>query len=258
MKVPEDWDLPSEGNDKLCARFSRAVYGTNPGMPYRLYTPKTNDRVPLVVYIHGADAYGLDNESQLSMHDIGTVLTKDSWQAKHPCFVLAPQCGQGSASFHEQATETICRIASIIVGSNPHIDTRRLYIYGYSAGAAKTFVILKKHPGLFAAAFAICGATDRLGIEKLADVPLYLMHAQDDTIVRASYKTPHDPDPVFLGSSDLYEEIRDSSSDITYKSFPVGYMKEHYGINPHCTWVPASEDEEIWEWMFKHVQESGG
>ena len=255
MKVPEDWDLPSAGNDKLCERFSHFIHGANPGMPYRLFTPNTNERVPLVVYIHGADAYGLDNEAPLAMHNIGTVLARDSWQAKHPCFILAPQCGQGSTSFRDQASETICKITSLIVGSNPLIDTSRLYIYGYSAGAAKTFSILKNHPGLFAAAFAICGATDRLGAEKLADVPLSLMHALDDTIVRASYKTAFDSHPVFLGSSDLYEEIKDLSGDITYKSFPVGYMKEHYGINPHCTWVPASEDEVIWEWMFGHVQE---
>ena len=28
------------------------------------------------------------------------------------------------------------------------------------------------------------------------------------------------------------------------------YVKEKYGVNPHCTWVPAAEDREIVQWIF--------
>ena len=254
MKIPEDWDLPSGENEKRCELFSGGIFGIKPGMPYRLYTPKTDRKVPLIVYIHGADAFGRDNELQLNMHDIGTILADSTWQDVHPCFILAPQCGPGSSAYHEQASDTIVKIVKELIRQNPLIDTDRLYIYGYSAGAAKTYSILKRYPGLFAAATAICGATDRLGIEKLTEVPLCMIHARDDSIVRASYKTASEPHPVILGSADLYDELKDLSDDMIFRDYPSGYMKEHYGINPHCTWVPAGEDTAMWEWMFGHSQ----
>ena len=251
MTVPADWDSPSEGNDILCAKFSKGIFGTNPGMPFRLYTPETDSPVPLVVYIHGADCFGDDNEAQLSMHDIGTVLARPEWQRLNPCFILAPQCGPGSGSDHHVASDTIVKIVKTLMGDR-RVDTNRIYIYGYSAGAAKTYRILKDEPEMFAAAVAICGATDKLRSERLTSTPLRMFHAADDMIVRATYKRHDDPDPAYYGSADLYAFLRDKSGEIEYTEYPPGYMKSHYGTDPHCSWVPVSRDKHVWEWMFAH------
>ncbi|MCR5595817.1 MAG: prolyl oligopeptidase family serine peptidase [Lachnospiraceae bacterium] len=261
--------------------FEKGVYGDRPRLPYRLFKPSITEscqglyidpdsdtdknsgmketisktensgKVPLVLYLHGADAFGDDNESQISLHDIGTVLTRPAMQSKHPCYVLAPQCGPGSNSYlHHQASDVICELIHDLVQKEGRVDTDRLYIYGYSAGAARTFAILKENPGMFAAAIAICGATDKLGAKKLAHIPLRLFHASDDIIVKSTYKTPHDPDPVYYGSADLYSFLKDKSQDIGYTEYPSGYMNEHYEINAHCSWVAVTEDADVWEWLF--------
>ena len=38
--------------------------------------------VPLVIFLHGADAIGRDNEAQLAMHDIGTMFADAGGEAK--------------------------------------------------------------------------------------------------------------------------------------------------------------------------------
>lgn len=97
MLLPPDWDKPSPANEKLCEKFNYGQYETNGFcLPYRLFVPETQEKfVPLVLHLHGADAVGNDNESQLSTHDIGTMFVRDEWQQEHPCFVLAPQYGHG-------------------------------------------------------------------------------------------------------------------------------------------------------------------
>ena len=34
----------------------------------------------------------------------------------------------------------------------------------------------------------------------------------------------------------------------------AGELKERFGINPHCSWVPAGEDEEVKEWLFSRFK----
>ena len=97
MKLPPDWDKPSPGNKELCDKFiSEAFDYSGELLPYRLFVPAGTDKMPLVVFFHGADAFGKDNDLQLSMHDIGTVFAGDEWQVQHPCYVLAPQCSAGT------------------------------------------------------------------------------------------------------------------------------------------------------------------
>ena len=219
---------------------------------YRLFTPTTDDKVPLVVYLHGADAFGNDNEEHLSMHDIGTTFAKDEWQAHDPCFILAPQCKAGSYWSMRSSGGLVCELIEKMIIEDNRIDGSRIYIYGYSAGAIGTIRILKEKPDLFAAAVSICGATERDKLEILKSIPLWLIHADDDEIVRCSYRDDTVGDTL-LGSADIYEILGDTAEDMHFTEYPEGFMKEKYGVNPHCTWVPAAEDMEVKRWMFSHI-----
>lgn len=57
---------------------------------------------------------------------------------------------------------------------------------------------------------------------------------------------------TLLGSADIYEILGDTAEDMHFTEYPEGFMKEKYGVNPHCTWVPAAEDMEVKRWMFSH------
>ncbi len=248
MKLPPDWDEPSRDNKDLCDKFIYETFDYSGTLSYRLYVPDSYDMVPLILYLHGADAYGDDNELQLTMHDIGTTFARNEWQRQHPCYILAPQCNVGTRWSSLITQNRVCALIKSLTEKYSNIDDRRIYIYGYSAGGVGCFEILKLHPDIFTAAVPICGATGWENLKELTKTPIWMLHAADDMIVKASYKT--DGFSTHLGSRDIYEELMGMHTDLHYTEYKVGELKEIYGINPHCSWVPAGQDKEVKEWLF--------
>ncbi len=253
MKLPSDWDQPSPDNKQICAKFTYGTFDYSGELPYRLFTPATDAQVPLVVYLHGADAYGKDNELPLTMHDIGTIFALDEWQKSHPCYVLAPQCNRGRHWAGLLDGSRVLALVKELSAQFTNIDPNRLYIYGYSAGGVGTLGLIKYHPTVFAAAVSICGATGREDLRALTKTPLWLLHAADDQIVKASYKA-NGGDIVHLGSRDIYEELHTLHPDLHYTEYPSGSLQSTYSINPHCSWVPAGENTEVKEWLFSKTK----
>ena len=134
-----------------------------------------------------------------------------------------------------------------------HADPDRIYIYGYSAGGVGTLRLLKENPKVFAAGISICGATGKSDLDALKDKPLWLVHAADDGIVKASYQTQGQKELFHFGSRDLYELLADEAQKLRYTEYPAGYMKAHYGVNPHCSWVAVSDEknQEFGNWLFQ-------
>ena len=263
MVWPADWDKPCEENSVLAARFSSGIwYGEDAVyFKYRYYAPKSagragNEKYPLVLHLHGADAFGDDNSLQLDLHEIGTVFAKDSWQQRHPCYVLVPQCDQYRHWSRNDISRQVQRFVISFTEKYKDIDTDRIYVYGYSAGGLGTFTLIKNFPEYYAAAVPICGATSGDRIKDLLKIPVWMVHAEDDRIVRSSYGNPGESSKFYMGSAEIYEVLKkyfDKNTDIRYTEYPKGWMKEFFGVNPHCSWVAVSDDKsgkDIREWMF--------
>lgn len=262
MLLPPNWDEAGAGNDALCRKFDKLIYRAGGDyLPYRLFSPEgnTDGPVPFVIYLHGADAAGDDNELQLSMHDIGTWLARDDMQRRHPCYILAPQYGSMKHWSMPEIRTALWSLIEEILRKHDDIDVNRIYIYGYSAGGVGTLRTIKEHPGVFAAAISICGATGSWDIEKLLKIPIWLIHAADDSIVKSTYRKNPKDELANLGSHDIYEwylEARKNTqghvSEMRYTEYPSGWMENNFGVNPHCSWVAVSNARsiEVWEWMF--------
>ena len=265
MILPADWDKPSEGNDLLCRKFLSGRWHGKDGFyfKYRFYMPSAGEgdradrKYPLVVYIHGADAFGDDNDLHLSMHDIGTVFARDEWQEREPCYILAPQAKMENHWSRRDTTEYLYAFIKEFADMHEDIDACRIYVYGYSAGGLGTLNLLKRHPELAAGAIPICGASSGESIKELLKTPVWMVHAEDDRIVRATYGEPGEGSRFFLGSADIYEVLRGyngNGADIRYTGYPEGWMKKIFGVNPHCSWVTVSDDRygaEIRHWLFR-------
>ncbi len=255
MVVPNDWDKPSGDNAELCQKFEKEIFTHGEvTLPYRLFRADTSEKVPLVLFLHGADAVGTDNEKQLSMHEIGTMFAREAWQKKHPCHILAPQYHHG---LHWSAEETDIAVHALLrrLISELSVDKWRIYIYGYSAGAVGTLRYVKEHPSIYAAALSICGATNKKDVDVLKTVPLWMVHASDDQIVKASYRETDDKEEILyhMGSRDIQEYFGKEASRFTYTEYPKGYMNYVYGVNAHCSWVVVSDpkNKEYAKWMFE-------
>jgi predicted peptidase len=229
---------------------------TYTGMPYRLYVPEGYDpdkSYPLVLFLHGGGERGTDNKSHILANDGAAIWAAPENQAKHPAFVLAPQArNQHDGGFgitrdsnnninlsrvfeFSQDLETAYEILQK-VRSEYNIDSQRLYSTGLSQGGFGTFNLNMKYPDLFAAMVPIAGGGNPSQAYKLAGKPLWAFHAEDDIIIPVSY------------SRNIISAIREAGGSPTYTEYSA-----EKGYN-HASWVPAYDNKEMIEWVFKQVK----
>lgn len=141
------------------------------GILYNLYIPKNYDaakRYPLVLFIPDASANGGDVFLTLVQGIGATCWVTPEEQAKHPCFVLAPQIDRKThltTNDHQAAPmlETIKELLDNVVSSFG-IDRTRIYATGQSQGCMAACELNIRYPDYFAASMLVSGHWD---IEKM-------------------------------------------------------------------------------------------
>jgi predicted peptidase len=162
---------------------------------YRYYVPPAASRehpLPLVLYLHSNGRQGADNTKHIDFRV--TRWVED--QARHPCFVLAPQLPQGywvdwdfkrgnyalDALSITPALQMTIRLLRQLLDKYP-IDRSRLYVVGTSLGGFGTWDLLAREPDRFAAAVPIEGGGDPSKAQLFAQVPIWAFHgARDQTV----------------------------------------------------------------------------
>ena len=134
------------------------------------------DKLPLVIYLHGRHASGNDNQKQLSqagVQEIEKYLRKNGLSA---CFLI-PQCPEGQEwagregkpSYTDRVVELIAHYVK-----TKDIDSSRNYICGASMGAQGAWKLLRDNPNIFAAALIVSGQAQHAKPSNFADIPLYV------------------------------------------------------------------------------------
>ncbi len=159
--------------------------GSNDVLVYRLFTPETEEeKVPLILYLHGAGAIGDDNITHITTKDAASFVTEEM-QELHPCYVLAPQlperytaAGESPADEQsakgwtdEEVQEALMETIEEIAGTNGNVDMDRIYITGHSMGALGVWGMIAAYPDVFAAAVPISGLWDG-SVDDLVDLPI--------------------------------------------------------------------------------------
>lgn len=222
---------------------------TGETMPYRLFVPEKYDPskvYPLVLFLHGSGERGNDNEEQLTANQGATIWAKPNEQAKHPCFVLAPQAHSGAGfdlredegGSELEISEDLTMALKIMdqVTARYTIDKSRLYATGVSQGGFGVWNANEAYPKLFAAIVPVCGGGNLQFASRLVDKPIWAFHAEGDPVVPVKY------------SRDMIETIRNDGGKPMYSEFP----KEMF-IKPmaHYSWVLAYQTTEMRDWLFK-------
>lgn len=235
--IPESATPPPEGPlapiDGFVAKSLSMEDGTT--VPYRLFIPKATtqlDALPLVIWLHGAEGAGTDNIKQISGDQVpGTrIWTNARTQAEHPAFVVAPQSpsgGWGAAS----ATRLLAVVN--LLESEFHLDERRVYLLGQSAGGRVAWTVLTQEPNTFAAVVLVCPAlppliaTDGPPPRSLAPLPIWAFIGEDDrgrkTLV------------------ELVAALRSAGGQPRYT--------EYAGMG-HEIWTRVFQEPELVTWMF--------
>ena len=248
------WTLMSAGDAAFSAdlaalrdRMERRVYQSADGqkLPYRLAIPKDYDpakQYPLIVFLHGAGERGNDNEAQLAHPDVLNLIS-DEVAAKHPCFLVAPQCPNdrrwaevdwSQTTPHQTPAEPSLpmRLTLELLDSLQKefsIDPSRRYATGLSMGGYGTFDLLVRRPTQFAAAVPLCGGADDSKAREIGGAALWIFHGNQDGAV-----------PVARSRSIV--------AALKKADIPVKYTE--YDGAGHDIWKRVYREAELPEWLF--------
>jgi predicted peptidase len=154
-------------------------------LKYNLFVPKNYDAdipYPLVLFIHDAGATSTDTRTTLIQGLGAVVWATPSEQAKHACFVLAPQYSAGIVNDNSEATRDLDVTVDLIkyLVSQYSIDKNRLYTTGQSMGCMASIEMLIKYPDLFAAALLVAGQWDATKMSALTRANMWVIVSEGD------------------------------------------------------------------------------
>ncbi|GAB3451828.1 hypothetical protein GCM10027436_50720 [Actinophytocola sediminis] len=224
-------------------------------MKYRLYSPTSPGRRPLVVWLHGGgegaslpDDY-YDNETTLRANRgaLGFA-TRAAQLIFGGAYVVAPQSTSAwmldgpafAPLIHEIVREVSRRHA---------VDPARIYVAGCSNGGYMGIKLTTVYPTLFAASVPICGvvASRAPGTPPLVpddelvaiSTPTWLVAARDDTTVDPQANTVHAHDLIPGALLTLYDHV----------------VWDGYQFPGHWSWIyvarndPSNAGTTVWQWL---------
>lgn len=148
------------------------------GIPYLIRYPNgycAERQYPVILFLHGAGTRGSDI----------TLLAQNSFFSlteKHkdfPFVCIAPLCERNSWF---DVFECLQNFVKHIV-SAPYTDAKRLYLTGNSMGGYGTWALAMSIPEYFAAIMPVCGGGMYWNAYRLANVPVWAFHGEQDPVV---------------------------------------------------------------------------
>ena len=228
-------------------------------LPYRMLLPVSFDstkKYPLLIFLHGAFEKGTDNRLQLNIG--GRYFLRPENREKFPSVIVFPQCPENDSwayfetqldsttglaknwyfPFRKQPTAVsrlLKRLLDSLITLN-YVDPSRIYLGGLSQGGMGVFDLVARYPGLFAAAFPICGAGKVNTAKNFAgEVALWMFHGEKDDIVPPRF------------SRDFYKQLNRLGADVKYTEYPGVF---------HNSWVNAFQEPELLPWLFSKAKKT--
>jgi predicted peptidase len=198
--------------------------------------PNSQQRWPLLLWIHGQGERGNDNSKNLRWIE----LTFEPFENSPPFFILVPQQQKRHRSWSRSGEEQAGDMLSItyqtlreVIAEFP-IDEDRIYVSGVSSGGTACWEIAARYPGVFAAVAPLSSAgCDSSKVGQLKQIPIWAFHCKVDTLTR--------PD----GVQTTVEVIRQAGG-LAHLT-----LTERFNGNgwTHDSWTPAFREQGLAEWL---------
>lgn len=152
---------------------------------YNLFVPKDMEpgkKYPMVLFIHDASGAGKAIRNPLLQGNGATIWATPESQAKHPCFVVAPQFAQVTVDDDFNTTDDLTACINLIDAliKEYNIDADRVYTTGQSMGCMSSYVLMLRRPDLFASAMLVAGQWNPEVMAPLAKKNLWLLSCKGD------------------------------------------------------------------------------
>ncbi|WP_200814374.1 hypothetical protein [Parabacteroides sp. Marseille-P3160] len=264
--------------------FVQRTYTYNPTgdtLQYNLFIPKDYDPAisyPLVLFMHDAGATSSNVLTTLIQGNGAIVWATPGEQAKHPCFVLAPQYEVQIVNDNSEATVHLDMTIDLIkdLMKEYSIDGNRLYTTGQSGGCMMSIAMDIKYPDFFAASYLVAGQWDASLVAPMANDNLWITVSEGDTkafpgmnaittaLEKAGARVSR---AVWDGQSTPQEFEREvnqmlaEDSNVKYVAFKLGTTipealrsQTRGGSEHRGTWQVAYNIEGIREWLFEQTK----
>ena len=221
-------------------------------LPYRILLPVNYDtakKYPLVFFLHGAGERGHDNEKQL-VHGAKLFLN-DSNRTRFPAIVIFPQCAEtsywsnvlrlhdakGARTFEfiaegqpTLAMQLLQQLVTYVLQAYK-VKKDQVYIGGLSMGGMGTYELTRRMPGVFSAAFAICGGAHPSTAGKLRNINWWIFHGGKDNVVPPQ------------ASQRIVDALKKSGARVKFTLYPDAN---------HNSWDPAFAEKDLLPWLFSN------
>jgi predicted peptidase len=244
-------------------------------LKYNLFIPENYDpgrSYPLVLFIHDAGVVGSDPHLTL-IQGLGAVIwATPAEQAKHRCFVLAPQYDTVIVNDNSEATRhldiTVDLVKAVVGQFN--IDRNRVYTTGQSMGCMASIVMLIKYPDLFAAALLVAGQWDAVKMSVLTKANMWVtvsagdrrafpgmnasmaaLEAAGAKISRGTWNGQARPEEFTRNVKEMIAQGNNINYSVLASGTVVPEFLPDTGINNHIyTWPIAYGIEGLRDWVF--------
>lgn len=179
----------SQGKDALIAQWQKGDYGK---LDYRAYSPVRGEgdtvKYPLVVMLHGKYSGSKEGE-QLTGTDFYK-WSSSEYQARFKdsggAFILMPRTPGGDVNTWDNTgyhDELMSLVRDYISANENNIDTSRVYLSGWSMGAAGTISVASNNKNFFAALVIIApfDSVTAGQVKAMKDTPIWLVTCTKDT-----------------------------------------------------------------------------
>ncbi len=213
--------IDKSGDEELAAllaatadKFEQIDYTdaeTGKTFSYNFLTPDSYDEseaYPLVLFITDSSVVGNDTTAALEQGYGALVWATDEEQAKHPCFVIAPEYPENILEGEDGTTDYVQATLNLLssIQEQYSIDANRLYITGQSMGCMTALYLNGTYPDMFAASIFVDGQWSTDILAPLEDKNFFYFAAEGDERASegmANVMAMFDADGVSYGTARL-------------------------------------------------------
>jgi len=220
---------------------------------YRVYVPKDRipgEKLPVMLYLHGSNRRGTDNQAQLADLYENIKGSPENWRF----IVVFPQCRDNKFWAGPMADQAVAALDQTVTefGADPD----KLYIAGYSMGGFGVWQTAITYPDKFAALVSVAGGVEAIGTPSDEDRALLSPQAKAATSARdvnQAYAEALNKLPVWVvhGSNDESVPV-DQSRKLVAALKAAGDTDVNYielqGVG-HGSVVQAFSDPKLFEWL---------
>ncbi len=226
----------------------QTVIGTKQ-FAYRVYVPKDRkdgEKLPVMLYLHGSEERGDDNEGQLSGPAPIILANPDNFRF----IIVFPQCPIGRIWDKEMIESAIAELDQTVKDLNG--DATRLYLAGFSLGGYGTWTAGAMYPDKFAALVSMSGRLLPRPEERKNVAPEILVLADaSDPFVAFAGKLCKKPIWIFHGTDDPIVPVK-NSRQMAKALIDVGNENARYTElenTGHVSLNAAFSNPELFNWL---------